>query len=182
MFKTIALDQSTTAVGVSIFEDKKLVDYFLIKPKKSKKVTQVVYETDLPNHLYSIIMPEEIYGITLNRITLIVDLLEKIFKKEKPDKVWFEEVFENSNPKGFRSLARTQGFIAHLCHKMNISYVIKEESVWITAWGTYSNKIKRADRKADIMKKVNDYYNLNITIDDVSDSIGIGRYAVEKGE
>ena len=96
----------------------------------------------------------------------------------------FEEVFENPvtknrNPKGYRSLARLQGFIAHVCYKLNIPYEIKEENSWITAWGTYSSKIKREERKKDILVKVNEYYNLNLTRDDLSDAIGLGRYAVE---
>lgn len=180
--KIIALDQSTTATGVAIFEDKRLVTYLLIKPKKSKKVTNLVHDVDLGNHIHLLIMPEDMYGTTLNRTTAIVDVLEKIFEAEKPDKVWFEDIFENKNPEGFKSLARLQGFIAHLCHTKNIPYIIKEESAWTSVWGSYSNKTKRDERKADIMKKVNDYYNLNITVDDISDSIGIGRYAVEKGE
>ena len=96
-----------------------------------------------------------------------------------PDEIWFEEIFENANPKGFRSLARLQGFIAHIAHKHDIKYTIVEESKWITAWGKYGRGVKRPERKADVKQKVNDYYNLSIEVDDISDAIGIGRYAVE---
>ena len=30
------------------------------------------------------------------------------------------------------------------------------------------------------MKKVNEWYNLSLTVNDISDAIAIGRYAVEK--
>lgn len=177
--KIVALDQSSTATGVSIFVDGKLIKYCLIKPKVSKKVNSLVKEYDKDTHIYSLKMPEEMYGVTLLRITAITDLLEGIFKKEKPDIVYFEDIFENRNPKGFKSLARLQGFIAHLCHLLDIPYKIVEESKWISSWGKYSNKTKREVRKAEVMQKVNDLYGLNITVDDLSDSIGIGKYAIE---
>ena len=182
MDKIIALDQSTTATGVAIFKGIKLIDYFLIKPKSSKKIKCIEKEYNKTSHVYSVKMPEETYEITLNRITSITDILSEVFKKEKPNKVYFEDVFENSNPKGFKSLSRLQGFIAHLCHINNIPYEIIEESKWITAWGTYSNKIKRTERKADVMNKVNHVYNLDIKINDISDAIGIGKYAVSKNK
>ena len=179
----IGLDQSTTAVGYSIFKDGKLIDYGLIKPKSSKK-TLCVNIAPSP-HLYSITMPEEEYGTTLLRISAISDVLSHLFNRYNPDVVYFEEIYENRNPKGFRSLARLQGFIACLCWQKEIRYCIKEESTWISYWGTYSKEVKRPERKADIMKKINDLYGLDITIDDISDSIAIGAYAVsveEKGE
>ena len=185
--KIIALDQSTTATGVAIFNDGELVTYALIKPKSSKRAKELVREYDIDKHTYFLTMPEELYGITIMRSSYITDTLELIFDKEKPDMVYFEEVFENKNPKarnpkGTKSLARLQGFIAHLCYKQNIPYEIVEENKWITAWGKYSNRMKREERKADIMTKVNDLYNLNITINDISDAIGIGRYGVLQNE
>lgn len=177
--KIIALDQSSTATGVSLFNNGELVNYILIKPKSSKKTNKLLREYDLENHIYTLKMPEDKYDITLLRITAIVDTIELILNKERPDYVYFEEVYLNNNAKGFRSLSRLQGFIAHLCHSLRIPYRIVEESKWISSWGEYSTKVKRKERKEDIMKKVNDYYNLNITVDDLSDSIALGRYATQ---
>ena len=181
--KIISLDQSSTACGAAIFIKGKLADYTLIKPKSSKRATetQVISEP----HLASIVMPEEEYGTTLLRITEIVDQLEILFKAAKPDVVYFEEIFENGNPKGFRSLSRLQGFIAHLCHKLGIRYVIVEESKWANSITTYGRGVKRAERKADINKRMNDLYGLEIKSDDITDALAIGTYAVaieEKGE
>lgn len=178
--KILSLDQSTTAVGVSLFDGEALVDYVLLKPKASKKITELQYEYDSESHIYSLKMPSEMCDVTLLRITVITDVLEKIIKKEKPDIVYFEDIYENRNPNGFKSLARLQGFIAHLCHKYGIPYKIVNESEWIQAWGTYDNKVKREERKADVMNKVNALYGTDITINDISDSIGIGKYAIEK--
>ena len=178
--KILSLDQSTTATSVALFDGETLVDYVLLKPKASKKITELKYEYDSNTHVYSLKMPSEMYDVTLLRITVITDVLETFIKKEKPDVVYFEDIYENRNPNGFKSLARLQGFIAHLCHKYNIPYKIVKESEWIQEWGTYSNKIKREERKADIMNKVNCLYGTDITIDDISDSIGIGKYAIEK--
>lgn len=180
--KVIALDQSSTATGVAVFVNKNLKNYTLIKPKVSKKVTQTVVERE--SHLTSIKMTESDYDTTLLRITAIVDEIETILKKEKPDVVYFEEIFVKSgtlpNIRGFRSLARLQGFIGYLCHKLGIRYVIVEESVWIRTFGTFGKDVKRDERKKIIMKKINDLYGLDIKVDDVSDAISIGTYAVKK--
>ena len=175
----IALDQSTTATGLSKFENGELVNYYLIKPRKKKHINEVSYIYDKTKCTLFIDMPEWKYEITLLRTTFITDVIEKELCKTNPDIVYFEEIFENRNPKGYKSLGRLQGFIAHLCHKLNIPYKIIEESKWINTWGTYDRTIKRPERKKDIMKKVNDYYSLNITVDDLSDSIALGRYATE---
>ena len=175
--KLISLDQSTSATGVGFFIDDKLIDYWLIKPKSSKRADEI-WVSEEP-HLIIITMPEEQYGTTLLRTTVISDQIEKLIEQFEPDEIWFEEIFENANPKGFRSLARLQGFIAHIAHKHDIKYTIVEESKWITAWGKYGRGVKRPERKADVRQKVNDYYNLSIEVDDISDAIGIGRYAVE---
>lgn len=175
--RIIGVDQSTSATGVSFFENDKLVDYVLIKPKVSKKVDCTVIENE--PHLCSIKMPEEMYGTTLLRTTVISDELEKMIEAFDPNVVYFEEIFENANPRGFRSLARLQGFICHICHKHNVRYVITEESKWIKTFGTYGRNIPRSERKADIMQKINDLYGLDIKTDDLSDAIAIGTYAIK---
>ena len=174
--KIIGLDQSSTACGAAIFINGKLSDYTLIKPKSSKRADEI-WVSEEP-HLITISMPEEEYGTTLLRITAIVDQLEILFESVKPDVVYFEEIFENGNPKGFRSLSRLQGFIAHLCHKLGIRYVIVEESKWANSIATYGRGVKRAERKADINKRMNDLYGLDIKSDDITDALAIGTYAV----
>lgn len=174
--KIIALDQSSTATGLSIFNNGELADYALIKPKSSKKVEETTIEQS--PHLYEIKMSEENYGTTLLRISEITDLLEVIFKEEKPDVVYFEEIYSSNNLASFRSLARLQGFIAHLCHSLGVRYVIVNESKWIKYFGKYDESVKRPERKADIMKKINGLYDLDISVDDVSDALAIGTYAI----
>ena len=179
--RVVALDQSTTSTGCGLFNNDTLIDYILIKPKVSKRVDVITIENE--PHLCNIKMPEELYGTTLCRTTAIADQFELIIKKFKPDVVYFEEIFENknpkfSNPKGFRSLARLQGFICHICHQNNIRYVIVEENKWINSFGRYGSDVSRSERKADIMKKMNDLYGLEIKTDDVSDAIAIGTYAI----
>lgn len=175
--KILALDQSTTGTGFAFFADDSLAGYGLIKPKVSKKINEIIREFE--DHLYSIKMPEEMYGTTLLRSTAIAEQIEELIDTFKPDAVYFEEIFDNGNPSGFRSLARLQGFICWICHKHNIPYHIIEETKWINSMGTYSREIKRPERKADIMQKMNDLYGLYITTDDISDAIAIGRYAIQ---
>ena len=175
--RILALDQSTSATGCAFFIDKSLNDYTLIKPKVSMKVDKVITEEE--PHLCNIKMPKEMYDTTLCRTTVIADKVEEYIKKFKPDVVYFEEIFENRNPNGYRSLARLQGFLCHICHKYNVRYCIIEESKWIKTFGTYTREDSRSDRKADVMKKINDLYGLDINIDDVSDAIAIGTYAIK---
>lgn len=175
--RILAFDQSTTGTGWAFFIDDSLDGYGLIKPKTSKKVDDVV--TEYEEHLYTIKMPDEMYGITLLRSTVIAEQIELLINAFKPDTVYFEEIFENGNPSGFRSLARLQGFICWICHKHKIPYCIIEETKWINSMGTYTKEDKRPERKADIMKKMNDLYGLDIKTDDVSDAIAIGTYAVK---
>jgi hypothetical protein len=57
--------------------------------------------------------------------------------------------------------------------------VIVEESKWINSIATYGRDVKRPERKADIMQRMNDLYGLDINVDDVSDAIAIGTYALK---
>lgn len=178
MKRIMSIDQSTSATGLAFFVNGKLKDYCLIKPKMSKRADEMWVEEE--PHLISIIMPEADYGTTLLRITAIVDQIEKLIEQFKPDVVYFEEIFVANrvqNISGFRSLSRLQGFIAHCCWKHQTPYVIVEESKWINSLGTYGRGVGRTERKADIMKKMNDRYGLDITTDDISDAIAIGTYA-----
>lgn len=181
MNKCMSIDQSTSATGLAFFVNGKLKDYCLIKPKMSKRADEMRVEEE--PHLISIIMPEADYGTTLLRITAITDQLEKLIEQFKPDIVYFEEIFvanKVQNISGFRSLARLQGFIAHCCWKNKIPYVIVEENKWINSFSTYSSDMKRPERKADIMQKMNEKYGLDIKTDDISDAIAIGDYAARQ--
>lgn len=168
-------------MGIGIFTNGELTDYALIEPKKSRKVTELVYKYDSDKHAHYLTMSEEMYKDIEYRITVIVDTFTIIFEKEKPDIIYLENVYQSKNAKSVIDLARLQGFIMHLCHINNTPYVIVEENKWICKWGKYG-RIKRKERKKDIMQKVNEMYNLNITKDDISDAIGIGRYAIAQEE
>ena len=176
----MAADQSTSATGLAYFINGDLVDYWLIKPKSSKRATETAIQRE--PHLITITMPEADYDTTLLRTTVITDEVERLIEELQPDELWFEEIFENGNPKGYRSLARLQGFLAHVAHKHNVAYTIVEETRWISSWGKYDKTVKRPERKADIMAKVNALYGLDINVNDITDAIAIGRYASEVKE
>ncbi len=186
--KILSLDQSSTATAFSIMQDGELLDYGLIKPKSSKRVTKVKIEEE--PHLITITMPEEEYDTTLLRISYICDVVKKLIKKIKPNHVAFEEIYvapsfnpvtkrmdySRVNISGFRSLSRLQGQLSRILWELKIPYDIILEQTWITAFGKYNSKIKREERKADVMAKVNEMYGLDITVDDISDAIGIAYY------
>ena len=186
--KILALDQSSTATAYSVMKDGKLIDYGLIKPKSSKRVTEVTIKEE--PHLITITMPEEEYDTTLLRISYICDVVKKLVKKTKPNHVAFEEIYvapsfnpvtkrmdySRVNISGFRSLSRLQGQLSRILWELQTPYDIILEQTWITAFGKYSSKTKREERKADVMTKVNEMYGLDITVDDISDAIGIAYY------
>ena len=186
--KILALDQSSTATAYSVMKDGDLIDYGLIKPKSSKRVAGVTIKEE--PHLITITMPEEEYDTTLLRISYICDVVKKLIKKIKPNHVAFEEIYvaptynpitkrmdySRVNISGFRSLSRLQGQLSRILWELQIPYDIISETTWITAFGTYGKNIKREERKADVMAKVNKMYGLDITVDDISDAIGIAYY------
>lgn len=186
--KTLSLDQSSTGTAYAIMRNGKLIDYGLIKPKSSKRATEVSIE-EAP-HLITITMPEEEYSTTLLRISYICDVVKNLIKKIKPNRVAFEEIYvaptynpitkrmdySRANISGFRSLGRLQGQLSRILWEMKIPYDIILETTWITAFGKYDNKTKREERKADVMAKVNAMFGLDITVNDISDAIGIAYY------
>ena len=188
--KILALDQSTKVAAWAVMKDGKLLDYGIIQTKsstsKSVKETIIMEEP----HLITIKMPEEEYNTTLLRISYICDEVKKLIKKVKPNRVAFEEIYmqQKYNPytkkkdytatniSGFRSSSRCQGQLSRILWEMKMPYDIILETTWITAFGTYSKNVKREERKADVMAKVNEMYGLDITVDDISDAIGIAYY------
>ena len=187
----LVFDQSTTSTAYSIMQDGALIDYGLIKPKSSKRATEVAIKKE--PHLISITMPEEEYDTTLLRISYICDVAKELIEKIKPDRVAFEEIYvapsfnpvtkrmdySRVNISGFRSLSRLQGQLSRILWEKKIPYDIILETTWITAFGTYGKNVKREERKADVMAKVNAMYGLDITIDDISDAIGIAYYVTQ---
>ena len=188
--KILALDQSTKVAAYAIMKDGKLLDYGIIQTKSStaKSVKEIII-TEEPR-LITIKMPEEEYNTTLLRISYICDEVKKLIKKVKPNRVAFEEIYMQkkynpytkkkdytaTNISGFRSSSRCQGQLSRILWEMKIPYDIILETTWITAFGKYSSSIKREERKADVMAKVNEMYGLDITVDDISDAIGIAYY------
>lgn len=192
--KALSLDQSTTGTAFCVMQDGSLLDYGLIKPKSSKRATEVSVKKE--PRLITITMPEEEYNTTLLRISCICDVVKKLIKKTKPDRVAFEEIYvvptynpitkrmdySRANISGFRSLSRLQGQLSRILWEMKMPYDIIWETEWITAFGKYDKSMKRDERKADVMAKVNAMYGLDINIDDISDAIGIAYYVSKKGE
>lgn len=176
--RIIGIDQSSSSTGISVFDDEELIYYELIEMKKttSKKITDLILKEE--EHLYQVTIPEILYKDILGRICIISDRIEFLIDKYKPDAIYMEDIFSSQNVKSEFNLARLQGFVLHICHKKAIPIKIVAENTWINHWGKYDKTIKRPERKNDIMQKVNGWYNLSLTVNDVSDAIAIGRYAV----
>lgn len=149
--KLLALDPSTKSTGVAVFDEEKLVFY------------DCLCEDDLN---------------VLNRITNMVNKIEKIVIKYKPDTVVTEEILltdVNNNQQVFKALMYLQAAIALSLNKFNLKidkfFIASNwrKTVGIkTGRGVYRDALKKAS-----MKLVKEHYGIDVN-NDVSDSICIG--------
>lgn len=146
----LCLDQSTKATGYSVWENKNLVAYGVLKsnPKESNPIERMKEQYDLIKHLISV---------------------------TNPDFVVFENVQYQNNFGTFQQLSQLQGVIMSQLFEKDIGFTIVES----TAWKSYCSVRgrKRAEQKASAIQMVKDKFNIEVS-EDEADSIGIGIWAV----
>lgn len=150
--KILSLDLSTTSTGVAIMEDKKLLDYHLIKPKAKDDVVNRIQ--------YTVLQLKEILSNNLD-----IDLI--ILEEVRPDTF-------NMNTQ--KVLLWAQGAIIFMVHdvfpNMRIEYILP--SSWRKLCGIKTGRgIKREELKQADIQFVLEKYGVEVN-DDVADAIGIG--------
>lgn len=153
----MGVDSSTRSTGYSIFKDKELIDYGVIKPEGNDWHERIVNQG-----------PE----------------LVKILTKYHPDKIYMEDVpLKAQNPKVLVQLGAVQGYFYGLAASFNIPICFLLPSEWRSPMGLFDgtkNGTKRAEMKRKSVEKANELFGLNLVWkspsskfneDDISDSV-----------
>lgn len=153
----IALDESTTCTGYAVFDDSELIEHGTFS-FKSKDV--------------------------LERVSLIMEEIEKLIKTYKPDNMIIEDVQITMNAATAKSLLGLQFMIEVYAHRNNISCETYRTTKWRKILGlSNSRSLDRKAKKQETIDYVKDKYGIDVLKDDESDAIAIGTaYLLEKEE
>ena len=151
-FRIIAFDNSSQYIGVSIFDDGKLVYYGLFSFTE---------------------------GTAIERISKIRDLLEdRVLKTWQPDFIQFEDVqLQGAQFKTYDVLIKVIGIFEVACVRAGVEYEKTRASVWRAHFSI--NKKKRSLEKELAIKLVKDMYDIDVN-NDTAEAILIGKYRVDK--
>lgn len=151
----IALDESTTCTGYAVFDDGKLIKHGLFA-LKSKDV--------------------------LERVSYIMEEIEKLIKTYKPDNMVIEDVQITMNAATAKSLLGLQFMIEVYAHRNNISCETYRTTKWRKILGlSNSRSLDRKAKKQETIDYIKDKYGIDVLKDDESDAIAIGTaYLLER--
>lgn len=151
----IALDESTTCTGYAVFNDSELIKHGLFA-LRSKDV--------------------------LERVSYIMEEIEKLIKTYKPDNMVIEDVQITMNAATAKSLLGLQFMIEVYAHRNNISCETYRTTKWRKILGlSNSRALDRKAKKQETIDYVKDKYGIDVLKDDESDAIAIGTaYLLER--
>jgi len=154
--KTISFDSSTTSTGYTVFIDGVFSYCNVIDKKKIKK--------------------------SEDRVNEMISSIYKVIEKEKPDICVWETPAGVKNPETQRNLNMIIGAILGKCLEQNIFHTSFRPSEWRKLINVTNEKLprKREELKQWGINKVKELFDLDIDIDDVSDSILIGQAYINK--
>lgn len=149
-FRIVAIDNATEKVGVSVFEDDKLIFQQL--------------------YTYT--------GDTVTRMVKNRDFIEDVVIKQwQPDMVILEDIQYQNNILTFKTLAMLLGSSLISCAKAGIKTELVLSKVWRSNF--MINGKTRIEQKKQAIDMVKTMYGLNVT-DDEAEAILLGKYAVDK--
>lgn len=143
----MGIDASTTATGWCIFDDCKLLNYGVIKPK-SKDWRE--------------------------RIGLIMSELHNIIKEYKPIKIYCEDVPLKDGKLTIIKLGAVQGGIIFVSHMNNVESEFIPVSAWrqkMLMFDGTQKGMKRDEMKKKSIEIANSKFDLELKSDDISDAI-----------
>lgn len=146
-YRIIAFDNATQRMGVSIFDDGKLVYYGLLTFTNT-------------NHV--------------KRLNEIRDVIEKIIIPSwKPDFIQFEDILYKDSYVAYEVLAKLIGLLEMSCDKFSIDFNKVKSSVWRSHFGI--NGKNRVTEKTRAIELIKNMYNIDVN-DDTAEAILIGKY------
>lgn len=149
-FRIIAIDQASQKLGVSVYDDGKLVYYHLI----------------------------EVTGTLAARLQKIYKFLrEVIISQWQPNYLVFEDIQYQDNAQTHKILGMVMGICVLAAEQAQIEHTEVLNKVWQSEFSI--GGATRVAQKSNVIKRVKEYYNLDVT-DDVADAILMGQYAAKK--
>ena len=154
---TMGIDPSTTSTGWSIFDDKELKAYGLIKPDGKDWRERIV-----------------------NQAPKLIEIINKYH----PEKIYMEDVpLKAQNPHVLVQLGAVQGFFYGVTASFDIPIEFLTPSQWRSPMGLFDGTregTKRAEMKRKSVEKANELFGLNLVWksacsikndDDIADAI-----------
>lgn len=147
-YRIVAIDQASHKLGVSVFDNGRLVYYHYVQA-------------------------EGVLDIRLVKIYRF--LVETIIKQWQADYLVFEGVqYQNNNAETHKILSMVLG----VCILAAEQYKIEHSTILNKVWQSEFNipGATREVQKANVIKKVKEMYNIDV-VDDIADAILLGKYA-----
>lgn len=152
-YRVIALDQASQKIGISVYDNGKLVYYNLVN----------------------------VHGDLDVRLKKIYKFLnEMVIPFWEPDFLVFEDIqLQNDNVQTYKVLSMVLGVCVMAANLNDIPHEEILNKVWQTKFNISGSN--RALQKQNVIDTVYKYYKINVT-DDVADAILLGNYAASKLE
>lgn len=149
-YRIIALDQASHKIGVSVFDDGKLVYYHFV----------------------------EVTGTLFTRLAKIYQFMtDVIIRQWTPNYLVFEDIQYQDNALTHKTLGMVLGIVILAAEQAKIEHSEVLNKVWQSEFNILG--ASRLAQKSDVVKRVKDYYGLEVS-DDVADAILLGKYAAKK--
>lgn len=134
-YRIIALDQSSKKIGVSVFDDGKLVYY----------------------HLF------EVTGDLGDRLVKIYNLMHKVIIKEwQPNYLVFEDVYKD-NPLTYKVLSMVMGICILAAEQYAVEHTELINKTWQSEFNIGGTS--RTAQKKNVISRVKEYYDLDVNDD-----------------
>ena len=149
-FRIIAIDQASQKLGISVYDDGKLVYYHLV----------------------------EVTGVLSARLQKIYKFMkEVIISQWQPNYLVFEDIQYQDNALTHKTLGMVMGVVILAAEQAQIEHTEILNKVWQSEFSI--GGANRVSQKSNVIKRVKEYYNIDVT-DDVADAILMGQYAARK--
>lgn len=149
-FRIIAIDQASQKLGISVYDDGKLVYYHLV----------------------------EVTGTLSARLLKIYKFMKEVVISEwHPNYLVFEDIQYQDNALTHKTLGMVMGVCILATEQAQIEHTEIFNKVWQAEFNIGGST--RAVQKSNVIKRVKEYYNLDVT-DDVADAILLGKFAAKK--
>lgn len=149
-FRVIAVDQASQKIGISVFDEGKLVHYHFV----------------------------EVTGLLPVRLHKIHKFMsEVVINQWQPNYLVFEDIQYQDNAVTHKTLGMVMGVCVLAAEQAQIEHTEILNKVWQSEFSIGGST--RSPQKANVIRRVKEYYGIDVT-DDIADAILLGQYACKK--